>query len=129
MATRIFNPLVKTIPTRIGVCIEKSEYEKIQRAEVEPSGWYDWPFDQNHRAQACTVDFRGLVIVCLPLDAKTSSIVHESVHVFEAVMRDIGEKAPSEEFRAYGIQAIFEAITAEYLRLKKVLDVSPKTVI
>lgn len=123
--TYFLRPLVKTIPTKIAVCIERSAFEKIQIRYGE-NELYRWPFDENPRAMGVTFDLCGLVVVCLPTNVKTPTLVHESVHVFEAVMRDIGEKHPSEEFRAYSIQAIFEALQAEYIRLKKVLDVSLK---
>jgi hypothetical protein len=49
-----------------------------------------------------------LIVVCLHAEVNFSVVVHEAVHVFEAMMRDMGEAHPSEEFRAYATQFIFE---------------------
>lgn len=124
MAKQLFlRPLIKTIPTRIAVCIEEDAFDKLQLSYL---GFVKYPWPEDKRATAMTMDLCGLVVVALPLNVKTSTLVHEAVHVFEAVMRDIGEDAPSEEFRAYSVQAIFEALQAEFLRLKKLLDAKAK---
>lgn len=128
MATqKYFKPLVPSMPTKLTVCISRESFEKVQSDwNLSVSEKQEWRLGGETRALACTYDFDGLVVVCLTPDTKPGSIAHESVHVFEIIMRDIGERTPSDEFRAYGTQAIFETITQELERLKKVLDVSPK---
>jgi hypothetical protein len=55
-------------------------------------------------------DDMRLIVVCINPTADVGLIVHEAVHVFEAMMRHMGENDPSEEFRAYSTQFIFEQI-------------------
>jgi hypothetical protein len=65
-------------------------------------------------------DDMRLIVVCLNPTADVGLIVHEAVHVFEAMMRHMGEGFPSEEFRAYSTQFIFEQILEVVAnRLKK----------
>lgn len=75
-------------------------------------------FDQNGTGQHCA-------IVCLPPpEAKQKRtgvqiaclIVHEAVHIWQNHCEMIGEKAPSSEFEAYGVQSIAQALMTEYAR-------------
>lgn|SRR5690606_10088809 len=43
-------------------------------------------------------------------------ICHEAVHVVEEVFREIGESKPSEEFRAYVTQNVFQSLYESYLK-------------
>lgn len=43
-----------------------------------------------------------------------ASIVHESVHAWQFLCHRIGEKSPSIEMEAYGIQHIFVGVRAAY---------------
>ena len=46
----------------------------------------------------------------------TSLIVHEAVHVWQVFRDYIGEKDPSREFEAYGVQRIAHILLQEYER-------------
>ncbi len=41
-------------------------------------------------------------------------LVHEAVHVFQAVCRQIGEDSPSSEFEAYSVQWIAQELMEQY---------------
>lgn len=43
-------------------------------------------------------------------------LVHEAVHVWEHILEALGEKQPSSEMQAYGIQGIFLQLFQEYAR-------------
>lgn len=118
---KLLNPLFSNIPTRIAVIKTAGEFYGLQDArEVPFSQRLDWPLDPDGRVKASTCLFPddGLVVVAYQPDTPAELIpvvVHESIHVFEAIMRDIGEDTPSEEFRAYGTEAVFRAIWQEIL--------------
>lgn len=46
-------------------------------------------------------------------------LVHEAVHVWQRIMEYIGESKPSDEFMAYGIQAIAQELMFAYKEAKK----------
>jgi hypothetical protein len=64
-------------------------------------------------------------VVALRVDPKPAIadvlglLVHESVHVWQAYTRYIGEQAPSDEFEAYSVQAISQRLIEEYLKRAK----------
>lgn len=43
-------------------------------------------------------------------------LVHEAVHIWQAVREDLNERSPSSEFEAYAIQAISQELMYEYAR-------------
>ena len=65
----------------------------------------------------------GLVaIVCIrandtndPIEV-ASLLVHEAVHVWQAFLRNIGERNPGDEQEAYGIQIISQRLMLEFRR-------------
>lgn len=64
-------------------------------------------------------------IVCIDINSKMkpdellSTIIHESVHVWQIIRETIGETNPSKEFEAYSIQTIADNLIFEYKRQKK----------
>jgi hypothetical protein len=110
-------PLFEAIPTRLVVITTPAEFYEAQDLFRVPYGErQDWP-NTPERIGASTMIFpsSGLVALALGTDVDAGVVVHESVHIFEAIMRDIGEPTPSEEFRAYGTEAIFRAVWEEFL--------------
>lgn len=66
-------------------------------------------------------DGRDILLVCLkPIPDNPAQmvglIVHEAVHVFQYILQALGEKEPSSEMEAYGIQAVFLNLMEEYSR-------------
>lgn len=64
-------------------------------------------------------------IVCIGDTGKHSMVqvyallVHEAVHVWQAVRESLGESAPSAEFEAYSIQSIAQELMDAWKRPKK----------
>lgn len=64
-----------------------------------------------------------ICLVCINLDKHPtmlevySSLVHEAVHVWQNHCKNIGEKRPSKEFEAYGIERIARGLMEAHARL------------
>ena len=64
-------------------------------------------------------------VVCLRVEdgddpiTVAGSLVHEAVHIFQALCESIGESEPSKEFQAYSIERISERLMREYVRQTK----------
>lgn len=62
----------------------------------------------------------GIILVCVNKAAERDpaevvlTIVHEAVHVWQFVCRQIGEKSPGIEIEAYGIEAISRGLIEAY---------------
>jgi hypothetical protein len=85
------------------------EFYHIQETYAVERHHHDkWELGDDTRFSAMTHFFDGLVIVCLPQTVTFSTLVHEAVHVFERFAQEMGEEHPSEEFRAYSTQFIFD---------------------
>lgn len=52
------------------------------------------------------------------VSAVAALIVHEAMHVWRAMRKNIGEDDPSAEFEAYAIQAIFTGLYDAYLKTR-----------
>lgn len=46
-------------------------------------------------------------------------LLHEAVHVWQFILKDIGEKVPSPEFEAYSVQALFIHLSSAYRRTRQ----------
>lgn len=89
----------------------------------DPGQWLD---EDRNPAVLHSWESRGRLscLLCLnapdnydPIDVATT-IVHESVHVFQRLCDSIGEQEPSREFEAYSIERISETFMREYVRRK-----------
>ena len=71
------------------------------------------------------VDVGLVAIVCIRPDKKrtihqfNALLVHEAVHIWQAIKDGVGEKNPSSEFEAYAIQSIAQGLMVEYERQTK----------
>lgn len=113
-------------PYYIGLCQSEKAFRaetrrlkvpKKQRPEFLPAG-----------SDACVHFFERhdgklLAIVCIGSVSGRSAVevygllVHEAVHVWQAICSEIGEDRPSAEFEAYAIQSIAQELM-QALRLK-----------
>jgi|ERR1700731_3502384 len=80
-------------------------------------------FDDTH---GCNMEPGAKVmIVCMPRIVgeggilAASVLVHEAVHIFQAVRSFLGETMPSSEFEAYSIQHIAQELMQSYAREAK----------
>lgn len=70
-------------------------------------------FDNSDKISKCA-------IICIKKDKKRAKesiygfLVHESVHLWQEIKRNIDETAPSLEFEAYSVQAIAQRLMEEY---------------
>jgi hypothetical protein len=55
-------------------------------------------------------------------------IIHEGLHVWQAVLEDIGEKKPSSEFESYSCQRINQQLIEAYVMTRKPDLFAPKNI-
>lgn len=109
-------------PFYFGFVPDKASWE-IETKELGYDGQYI------ERGAACdtlkTNLGRTVVLVtmsekCDDLDAVglTGLMVHEATHVFDAMLRAMGEKKPSSEFKAYSVQCIYQQLMEAYIKTR-----------
>lgn len=116
-------------PYCIGLCRDEESFNKeLKRLKVPVKNWPKWV--KGERSDATTHFFekddnRGLCcIVCIRnrkgIDniAVIGLLVHEAVHIWQAIKDEIGEKEPSSEFEAYAIQDISQRLIESYRKGK-----------
>lgn len=114
-------------PMYFGLCLsEKAYLKEMKKMGIKNYG----PFIKTPQSDATThffVDGKGneSVIVAMRSTKKVDPIavagllVHESVHIWQAIKEHIGESSPSSEFEAYSIQKISQELMWAYRELKK----------
>jgi hypothetical protein len=98
-------------PTAIGFALSKRAMNRFLKEK-------GWGLEDVPHGAAHTHHFHGdCVIVCLFKETRRVSriqiaglLAHEAVHVWQAVRRDMNEKAPAVEQEAYAVQAIFQSL-------------------
>lgn len=105
------------------LCLNEREYvEALRTFNEAPQGpWVIEGSDATtHILSAPGKD--DVCIVCLkaPPDADgvmvAGMLVHEAVHIWQTVRRQINEREPSPEFEAYSVQTISQQLMWEYAR-------------
>lgn len=115
------------MPGHLGLSTSEADFHRKLRHLKLPRA--DWPEFLKPPSHATTHFFerKGSVcaIVCYQPD-KTKSLsqvgallTHEAVHVWLSAMKEMGEKIPSEEFMAYGIQNITQTLLGALWGKKK----------
>lgn len=90
----------------------------MQSMNVDVGYQDEWALGQ-HGCQGIVHYYDRFIIVCLPPDVELSTIVHESVHVVQAMMDDANEKEPGREVFAYCVQYVYEQLVKQVERRKK----------
>lgn len=120
-------PAVHWLGRRIGapgpyltLCLSEDEMRRAMKRIGQSLPWLAAGKD------ACVHAFAGpgglCCVVCLGDVTSRSGVeiagllVHEAVHVWQHWCDDIGEYKPGMEQEAYGVQAIAQALMAEYAR-------------
>lgn len=113
-------------PCCIGLCTSKAQFLKeLKRLKLNEYA-FEWMSDDcNGKTHFLENKSTGgkICIVCIDAVIRNGSkkstlkgpalyglIVHEAVHVWQAIRDDIGEENPSAEFEAYSIQAISQRL-------------------
>ena len=114
-----------TMPMYLTLCTTQKQFSReLRHLKLARNAWPD--FLATTHAHATTHFFvnegKESAIVCIhPAPERdqlevVGLIVHEAVHVWQAVADNIGEKHPSSEFEAYGVQGIAQSLLGEYRR-------------
>lgn len=107
------------------LCLTEKDFHAVLKAHHLPLA--DWPnFIINAHSNATThflysnEHCQQSAVVCLRVDGERTGaqiagiLVHEAVHIFQQSMFDYGEKTPSDELQAYGIQTISQRLMESY---------------
>lgn len=108
----------------MGLCTTEAMFHReLKRMKIPCNKWPD--FIHNEQSNATAHEFQEpsgklCAIVCIRVPEGTTGIqvaallVHEAVHVFDWHCASIGEKEPSSEYKAYGIQNIAQGLMMAY---------------
>jgi hypothetical protein len=118
----IISPVYYTLCTD-----EKDFYKQLKKINMPVSEQPEFNVDGAGATTHTFVgaDREGYAIVCVPIRKDVTNaemaamIAHEAVHVFQYILKLMGEDNPSVEFEAYSIQMITLQLLSEYERQKK----------
>lgn len=112
-------------PVRYTLCVtEKAYAAEMRRLRVAaPLAWISAGAGATCHTLECDGETR--CVVCIPAHAPgmtgiqtAALLVHEAVHVWQAICRSIGENHPSAEFEAYSVQCIAQELMARFAELR-----------
>lgn len=114
-------------PYYIGLCLSEADYVSVlDHCGVKPENRDAWDMGNAHARMRHFLDDEGKPIAVVTMDkdfAKTKTgcqvaalLCHEAVHIFQRIRDRIGETVPSDEFMAYSIQNIAQALMESYVR-------------
>ncbi|MGZ8172592.1 MAG: hypothetical protein ACXWT0_01690 [Methylobacter sp.] len=112
-------------PYYYGLCQSEKVFEKeLRRLKIPKPDWPDFIIPTAN----ATVHFfthnddnKSCAIVCLgDVTGRTANevvglLIHEAVHIWQAIRESIGERHPSAEFEAYSIQCIAQRLIEAYV--------------
>jgi hypothetical protein len=114
-------------PLCIGLCLSESAFRReLRKLDVPKKSWPVWVSES---ADACVHYMENpssgakCCIVCVSGDTDRNRseviglLVHEAVHVWQAVLEDINEDTPSTEFEAYAIQNISQRLIEAWQKM------------
>lgn len=113
-----FPRILPSVPVEFLLCTSAEEFKRTQQAlgyrdPPEIEAWVIGPL-----VAASTHYYDGHVIICCELNAEDDYLVHEAVHVVQAVFDSIGENAAGREVWAYSVQYVFKSLRDELNRRK-----------
>jgi hypothetical protein len=115
-------------PYCYGLCLSEADFKRqLKRLNVPRD---DWPSFLGAEGGNATAHFfesaHGLcAIVTLggtngkSIQQVHAMLVHEAVHIWQAIREHLGEKSPSSEFEAYSVQTISQRLMESYERARK----------
>lgn len=111
-------------PYCIGLCKEEAAFwQELKRLKIPRETWPEWiPEGKDARVHLFTqIKSHNLcAIVCIKKSKKTTQnqivglLIHEAVHIWQEIKKEINEHEPSQEFEAYSIQAIAQSLIEAY---------------
>lgn len=116
-------------PIKYTLCLTERSFRKaLKRLHVPKDGRPE--FLSTDHANAATHFFESddggaAVIVTLggtegrSIEQVHSLLVHEAVHLWQAIRERMGEESPSAEFEAYSVQAISQRLMESYAEQRK----------
>lgn len=121
---KYFSRTLYTSPVYYGLCLSDKEYQReLKRLKVkkESAAYFvsrghamTHIFDGTKGAVTCLVCIHPSSVYRMPRAQIYGLLVHEATHVFQEMMRVMGERNPSDEFMAYSIQAISVNLIASF---------------
>jgi hypothetical protein len=104
----------------------KDYFDSLKKAGIDKSDWGEFvPGDKGAATHFWRFKDLQVLIVCMdrncgkdPLQI-TSLLFHEAVHIWQELIKHMGEKEPSDEFMAYSIQWIGQQLCYEFRRQVK----------
>ena len=113
-----------TSPIYIGLATTEKQFKSaLKKLKIPKNDYPDFLKSPHANATAhfFTCEGKEAVIVCIHKKHKGISriqvdclLVHEAVHIWQAIRENIGEKYPSHEFEAYSIQSIAQDLITAY---------------
>lgn len=117
------------LPLYYTLCLTKKQFrDSLKHFKIRGPKSYSFQADSGSDA---TCHFfknklgKEAAIVCLTVGENNTGVeisgllLHEAIHIWQTCMKMIGERKPSSEFEAYGIQCIAQSLMQEYERQKK----------
>ena len=115
-------------PYHLTLCTTEKQFRReLKTLDLSKSDWPNFTVN-DHSHAAChwfSSRFGQICIVCIRPNRKrtihqiNALIVHECVHLWQAIKEHIGEREPSKEFEAYAIQSLVQGLMLEYERQTK----------
>lgn len=114
-------------PAHVALCLDQKAFDR----EMKRLGVHDPnPFlTPGFGGKTHWFESDGYLTAIVTLDAARAAklstevvyglLVHEAVHVWQAICRNIGETKPSAEFEAYSVQSISQLLFCAYKRAAK----------
>jgi hypothetical protein len=103
------------------LCTSEAQYTaEMKRLGVKPHLRNEWCAPDGGKCHFFERKGKWVVVVCISTASKPEPIqvaailCHEAVHIWQKEMLLIGEKHPSDEFTAYGIQWIAQQLMYAY---------------